>query len=256
MGQRTKEAGRHVDAVLRALDILDCFQEKSEMPVKEIIDRTGITRSRAMRLLGTLEACGYLIENADTHHYHPGIKLALLGRSFENYNNLKVIARPVLRKLAMETGESATFYIADGIERVALFREEGTHAIRFSVREGQRMPMNAGASAKVLIAFGSPDLLKQMVANADSEKDTLIRRIEQVREHGYAISKGENIPDAHAIAAPVFSFKGSLSGALGIAGPASRLDDHKIEKRVKLIVKAADILSRRLGEHQAPEESL
>ena len=254
MKQRTKEGGRHVDAVLRALDILDCFQEDCEISLKDIILRTGITRSRVMRLLGTLESRGYLIEAVATHHYYPGIKLALLGRSFESHNNIEVIARPVISALALETGESATLYVADGFERVALIREEGTHAIRFSVREGQRMSMHAGASAKVLMAFGPPALLTHVTTVPDFDSGTLIREIEQVRQCGYAISKGENIPDAHAIAAPVFSFNNTLVGALGIAGPASRLDDSKIEKRVTVVVDAAKLLSQRLGQRKGFEQ--
>jgi DNA-binding IclR family transcriptional regulator len=254
MEQRTKEAARHVDAVLRALDILDCFQEDCEMSLKDIIGRTGITRSRAMRLIGSLESRGYLTENPDTHYYHPGIKLALLGRSFENFNSIEVIARPVIRALALETGESATLYVDDGSERVALIREEGTHAIRFSVREGQRLPINAGASAKVLMAFGPPERLIQVAGPAGPEADRFIREVERVRSCGYAISKGENIPDAHAIAAPVFSFDKTLVGALGIAGPASRLDDKKLEKRVNVIVEAANRLSTQLGQRNESDQ--
>ena len=246
MEHRTKEASRHIAVVECALDILDCFQDDTELSLKTIIDRTGLTRSRAMRLLGTLEARGYLIENRETRSYHPGIKLAVLGKSFENYYSLERSTRPILKELAAQTGESATFYVMDGFDRVALVREEGTHAIRFSVHEGQRMPLNAGASAKVLLAFGSPEVLERILPAMPGDDAKILQEINRVRNTGYATSKGENIPDAHAIAAPVFDNQKRLIGALGIAGPASRFNDEKSDQRIKSVVEAARQLSKRL----------
>ena len=247
MEPRSKESARHIDVVLRALDVLDCFQDDSVVSLKEIIDRTGVTRSRAMRLLGTLVSRGYLIEDPDKRNYYLGIKLAILGTSFENFNNIEVITRPVLKQLAVKTGESATLYVLDGFERVALIREEGTHAIRYSVREGQRMPMHVGAAAKILLAYGPAELVQKVASSQSADSNKLIKEIDAARKKGYAISKGENVPDAHAIAAPVFDYKNKLIGAIGIAGPAHRLDDNQIKNRLKVIREAAKDLCKKFG---------
>ena len=247
MEPRSKESARHIDVVLRALDVLDCFQDDSVVSLKEIIDRTGVTRSRAMRLLGTLVSRGYLIEDPDKRNYYLGIKLAVLGTSFENFNNIEVITRPVLKQLAVETGESATLFVVDGLERVALIREEGTHAIRYSVREGQRMPLHVGAAGKILLAFGPVELAQKVASSQSADSNKLIKEIDAARKKGYAISKGENVPDAHAIAAPVFDYKNKLIGAIGIAGPAHRLDDNQIKNRLKVIREAAKDLCKKFG---------
>jgi DNA-binding IclR family transcriptional regulator len=247
MEHRSKESARHIDVVLRALDVLDCFQDDTVVSLKEIIDRTGVTRSRAMRLLGTLVSRGYLIEDPEDRKYYLGIKLAILGNSFEKFNNIEVITRPVLKQVVLETGESATLYVIDGKERVALIREEGTHAIRYSVREGQRLPLHVGAAGKILLACGPPGLLSEISSAQSANPTKLLKEINAVRKKGYAISKGENVPDAHAIAAPIFDFKNKLIGALGIAGPAHRLDDKQIKSRLKVIQKYAKNLSKQFG---------
>ncbi|MGD9238629.1 MAG: IclR family transcriptional regulator [Desulfobacterales bacterium] len=247
MEPRSKESARHIDVVLRALDVLDCFQDDSVVSLKEIIDRTGVTRSRAMRLLGTLVSRGYLIEDSDKRNYYLGIKLAILGNSFEKFNNIEVITRPVLKQLAVKTGESATLFVVDGFERVALIREEGTHAIRYSVREGQRMPLHVGAAAKILLAFGPVELAQKVASSQSADSNKLIKEIDAARQKGYAITKGENVPDAHAIAAPVIDYKNRLIGAIGIAGPAHRLDDNQIKNRLKIVREAAKDLCKKFG---------
>jgi DNA-binding IclR family transcriptional regulator len=259
MANRTKESSRHIDVVLRALDILDCFQDNSTLSLKEIIDRTGITRSRTMRLLGTLESRGYLFEDASARKFSPGIRLAILGKSYAKNDNVEIITRPVVKHVAQETGESATFFVAHGSERIALIREEGTHAVRFSIKEGQRLPIYAGASGKVLLAFGPEDLLTQLKSRGKLPRITsqtitspvkLIQQIKTIQKKGYAISKGENIPEVHAIAAPVFDFSNQLIGAVGIAGPASRLNDQQIRKRLKIIIEAANELCIKFGKNK------
>lgn len=256
MESKTKEASRYIDVVLRALEILDLFQDSIELTLKEIIDQTGLTRSRTMRLIGTLESRGYLVADYKSNNYYPGIKLAILGKSFEKVNQIEAITRPILKDLSNKTGESATFYVLDGTDRLALAREEGKHAIRYSVREGQRMPLHAGASGKVLLAYGPPELVASI---KDSSKlnaitpttitcpDALLKEMADVRKNGYAISKGENVADANAIAAPVMEFNQKLIGAIGIAAPINRLNDENMTTRVEIVKEVADKLSRKFG---------
>jgi len=256
LNPKSKESSRHIDVVLRALDILDCFQQKSELTLKEIIDHTGLTRSRAMRLLGTLESRGYLMIDYRNHKYLLGVKTGILGNAFEQTNPMEVIIRPVLKELAGRTGESATFYVIDNKDRLVFAREEGTHAIRYSVREGQRMPLHAGASGKVLLAYGPAELLSDILSTEQlsaitvhtiTDPEILRQEIEAVRKRGYALSKSENVPDANAIAAPVIDHSGKLVGSLGIAAPVHRLNDQNFVERAKIVMDASAGLSRQFG---------
>lgn len=248
MLNQSKEASRHVEAVLSALDILDCFQTHPGLTLKAIIDLTGLTRSRVMRLIGTLEARGYVVGNPDTRTYHPGIKLSILAKTFERNNKVEVLIRPVLRQLAVDTGESATFYVCDSLDRVALAREEGSHAIRYTVSEGQRYALNCGgAASKVLLAFGPSELAAAVLDDPATDAKRLMREITRTRKQGYAFSQAENTPGASSLAAPVFNTDGNLAGAITLSGPSIRMTEDQIEKWVDLIVETAGYLSSRLG---------
>ena len=256
VGHRTKEAARHVDAVLKAIEILDCLAENGPLSIKNIIQETGLTRSRVMRLMGTLESKGYIIETHTNKVFNLGVRVAFLGKAFERSNHLETLVRPALKSLVNETQESATFYVTNGIERIALIREEGLYAIRFSVHEGQRIPLHAGAAGKIIMSFGRPELfdhlslnkkLKQITPNTTTDIEKLKSELDLIRKNGYALSTGENVADAYSLAAPVFSGEKEILGAIGISGPLYRLDDGKIDARIKCVVRSAELLSRRFN---------
>lgn len=255
MLNQSKEAARHVEAVLSALDILDCFQTHPGLTLKAIIDMTGLTRSRVMRLIGTLEARGYVVGNPDTRTYHPGIKLSILAKTFERNNRVEVMIRPVLKQLSAHTGESATFYVCDGLERVALAREEGRHAIRYTIAEGQRYALNrGGAASKVLLAFSPSELSAAVFDDPATDTRTLKREIAKTRKQGYAVSQAENTPGASSLATPVFGADGNLAGAMTLSGPSIRMTAEQVEKWIDLIVETAGYLSNRLGASSLAKE--
>jgi DNA-binding IclR family transcriptional regulator len=76
-----------------------------------------------------------------------------------------------------------------------------------SIREGERFPIDRGASGKILIAFSKPSR-----ASHDA-----------VRERLWALSYGERDPDTAAVSAPVLGPNNELAGALTLSGPKDRL---------------------------------
>ncbi|MEW6265075.1 MAG: IclR family transcriptional regulator [Thermodesulfobacteriota bacterium] len=254
--KRRKEANRHIDVVQKAIDILDIFDSLPEASLKQIAELAKITSNRAIRILGTLESKGYVSWNPESRIYRLGYRALALGKAFEKHNDLASISRPVLKGLVEACGESASLFVVSGGSRMVLAREEGTHDIRFAISEGQRVPLHAGAGGKVLLAFGTKRLLESITSKRElraftpstfTNKDKLLKELSIIRDKGYAISKGERVPDSKAIAAPVFDHEDRLVGALGIAGPASRFTGEELEKRLNLVIKAAQSLSCLLG---------
>lgn len=252
----TKQSERHVEAVLATLAILDTFLKNHSQTLKEILDKTRLTRNRVLRLTGTLGACGYLVRDCRAKVYSLGPKVLSLGKVVERQSSLAAAARPILQALARTSGESATVYVPDGFSRVVLAREEGTEDVRLSIVEGQRMPLHGGASGKVILAFGPPEFQKRILSQrrlprlapgtiTDSVK--LKAELEEVRIRGYAQSLGERVADAGAVAAPIFGLEGRFLGALGIAGPIHRFTRETLPPRIKLVQRAAAELSRKLG---------
>jgi DNA-binding IclR family transcriptional regulator len=259
-----KQSERHVEAVLAALEILDRLLHNPAMTVKQLIDATGYTRNRIARLTGTLRHRGYLMLDTARGRYLPGPKLWALGKAFELTRGLPLLARPILRQLALSTGESASLYIREGLERVVLAREEGTRAIRYAVAEGQRMELHAGAGGKLLLAYASQEVISTLFSKSSlrvqrgartiGDETRLRLELEVIRRQGYACSLSERIEDAGALAAPVFDGGGELVAALGIAGPASRFGAKSHGPYLEATLAAARDLSRLLGWQPAADD--
>jgi len=256
MAKPVKQLDRHIESVLAALDVMDCFLENPKPSIKQIVGSTTLTRNRITRILGTLIHRGYVMEGLENGTFTTGPRLMALGNVFENNQNLIVLARPVLRQLALKTGESATFYIREGHERVVLAREEGTNAIRYSVDAGQRMDLHAGAAGKVFLAYmpeAERDIiltgrqLKRLTSQTITNPNRLLKELKLIRDLGYAVSQGERIPDAFSLAAPVFEQKDQLIGALGIAGPISRFTPEYESTYLADLMREARLLSEQFG---------
>ena len=261
MKKNPKESTRHIDAVKKALDILDCFQQASELTISDLMQQVQIHRSRAMRLTGTLEANGYLVRNQENGKYRLGAKILRLAAEFEQNNEMRHLVRPVLKRLASDTGESVALYFVEGIERVVLIREEGTQAIRYSIPEGKRSILYAGAGGKAILAFSSDELIEQVLSRklnsitpaTITDPKKILKELESVRRKGYAISVGETHLELTGIATPIFGAHGQVVGSVGLVSPSIRATGIALKKNAKKIVKATIEISRLLG---APERLL
>lgn len=208
-----------VEAVERALTLLDCFTEEAqEITLGELAEKTGFYRSTILRLSRSLERFGYLSRRPNGS-YRLGATLRRLGSLYGPLPDLKDYVIPVLRRLRDETEESVSFYVRDEDSRVCLFRVNSTRPVHYHIVEGARLPLQRGAAGRVLLAFaGEPG-----------------PSFEQTRELGYAISAGERNSEAAGVAVPVFSAHGILLGTLVISGPLSRFTLEAQQRYVTLL---------------------
>lgn len=216
-----------VDAVARALSILKAFNaERAALSLTEIAEATDLYKSTVLRLAATLEAEGFLVRGAD-RLFRPGQELWRLGALYQRGLDLGDLVRPCLRRLVEATGETASFYIADGDERICLYRQNSPRAVRHHLEEGQRLPLDRGAAGRVLLAFGSGD---------DPETRA-------IRAKGFHVSAGERDPEVAATAVPVIDVNGHLRGALSISSIRTRFD----EPAIRTAIEALRVEAKSLG---------
>jgi DNA-binding IclR family transcriptional regulator len=249
-----KESEKQIESVDKALRILDCFADSTpEFSLKELSEKTGLYKSRILRLCGTLIANGYLTRLNGSFRLGP--KLLMLGKVYERTNTLISITRPILKELATLTGESSKLFVLEGTKRLCLAREEGPYPLRYAVNEGETFELHAGASGKVLLAY-SPEKFRNKVLNKKLaamtpstivERDRLEEEFESIRKRGYASSIGEVVPEVAGISAPVFNHTGEIFAALTVAGPIQRFAGERFQQMCRQLIASAQQLSLLLG---------
>lgn len=220
-----------VGAVNRALEVLDAFTERDvSLTLAELAARTGMYKSTILRLIESLEKFGY-IQRTPEGAYRLGPKTLYLGSIYQRHFSTSQFVPQVLRRLVEEVNETASFYIREGDTRVCLHRYEARRAVRASVHEGDRLPINAGAAGHVITAF----------SGLSGEK------YDRIRSSLYAISIGERDPDTSAIACPVLGVGNELIGALNISVPRFRLEKTSLESFLPALFKYAAELTGMCG---------
>lgn len=216
-----------VDAVARALAILKAFgPERGAMTLTEIAEATDLYKSTVLRLAATLEANGFLVRGVD-RLFRPGPELWRLGALYQRGLDLGDLVRPSLHRLVEATGETASFYIADGDERICLYRVNSPRSVRHHLDEGQRLPIDRGAAGRVLTAYREP-------AATETSK---------IRERGFYVSLGERDPEVAAAAVPVIDVQGKLRGALSVSAIRTRFDATARKAAIDVLKSEARALS-------------
>lgn len=221
-------APRISGTVNKALDILDLFGTgRAAWTASDVARATGIHKSTVVRLCATLAARDYLRRDPDG--YRLGVQVGALGQHYERGFDLEKLVRPVLQRLRDEAGESASYYVIDGQQRVCLYRENSRHAIRHQVDEGTRLPLDEGVVGRVLAAFAG----------------RRGRGFDALRRDGFLDAEGRE-PLTASVAAPVLDARGALAGALVVSGPSNRFDPPARAATVERLLGACRALGRAL----------
>ncbi len=247
-----------VQAVERALDILDCFSfQNRELSLSEIVIRTGLNKTTAKRLMSNLVTRGYLRQNPQTKKYQLGMRLFELGGIVFSSFSLRQAAANPMTLLQRETG--ATVLLGVGIENQLVYidKREGEGMIRISSDIGWRRPLHYGMLGMVLMASLEPRDVREILAQfpleahtpySITDEDAYSLRLEKIRDQGFVLEKEEAVEGVIGIAAPIKDYSRQVVAALGIALPlGQRLIDEKLDRIVTLVKNACEIISSDLG---------
>ena len=249
--------GSKIQTLERMVSILDCFSlDKPVLGVREVARKTTLSPSTTGRIMVYMKEIRILNQDPETHLYMMGSKVLAWAGIYMVTSDVRTIALPVMVRLQEQTRETISLYILEGSERVCVERLESPETVRIVARVGRRIPLYAGSAGKVFLAF-MPENRREMILEdielipmteqTITDMDALRKNLNQIREKGYAVSRGEWIIDASGTAAPIFDQKGQITAAISISGPGQRFTDEKIKEIADLLVKETTQISFELG---------
>jgi DNA-binding IclR family transcriptional regulator len=260
MARTRRPTTRRVAAVERATVLLGALAAGGQLGTNELARRAGVHPSSVSRLLATLADAGLVEQVAETGRYRLGLRLVELGNAVLARLDLREVARPHLRALAEESGETATLSAPGDPDAITVDFVLSAASVQSVARVGRPSVAHATAAGKIGLAFGDVELpsgkLTAFTERTIVDRAALAREVERVREQGWAQALGEREDDLNAVAAPVHGSRGELVAVLGIQGPASRFGEEAMGMvREPLLARAAAV-SDALGWRPTAKEGL
>lgn len=243
-----------VDALRDALNVLKIVAHSPGLGASEIARRSGYAKMRTYRFLQTFEAAGFVRRGGEAATYTLGPAALVVGLAAQEQVGLTKLAEKHLNALVRSFNETAVVLVRDGLESVTVAQRSSAHEVRVQNVVGRRRPLHAGASGKVLLAFGPEDVqaqvldgpLPKLAPQTITSKLRLGKELKRTREQGFAVSTSEGAADVVAVAAPVFDSSGLAVASIGLTLPASRAPDD-LSAMAQGVREAARQLSAEMG---------
>lgn len=256
-----KTSQNTIKSLDRAMEVFEFLSEAQGKSLAMISSEMGQSAATVYRILVTLEGRGLVEFDPKEQFWYIGAQAFVIGAKFLRRTSLVDRARPILRKLMEETGETANL----GIERegsVLFISQVETHAtIRAFFPPGTLSPMHASGIGKALLAHMDDARLTRTLAAQSFESFTkytltdlgpLRKNLMDVRRVGYSVDGEEKNLGMRCIAAPVFDVSDEAVAGISVSGPISRVGQDDILRLSRAVKDAAQALSLAIGGKGTP----
>lgn len=196
------------------------LEELADRPMraKELAKALGIKWTTAYRTLAYLRDNGYLKKDDATGIYYVGPRLYYVGSSYVASLPIIQASRPYLKAAADETGAAAQLVERDRLRSIALLVFEAKSEYIPKTTIGFHFPLHCGSKGHVLLAYAEPDFIEEYLSgpletltpHTITDPDLMRERLEQVREHGYAITRRDVQLSTGSVAAPIHDASGAV----------------------------------------------
>jgi IclR family transcriptional regulator, acetate operon repressor len=249
----------------RAFSIFELLSKRPEgVSVSDAASELDIPPSATHRLFNELMRYGYIRQDKAHGDYALTIKLALLGLTFLNRSGIVETAQPILDQLAEETRELARLSVIDGDTLAWVARAQGA---RFGLRydpdpdQGTVVHLASTATGQAWLMTMSEDealvrAAKQGFNNEDAASSgrpphtaaAFLEQLGSARQRGFAMAVDSFTIGTSAVAAPVrHATTGDVIAVVSLSGPTVRMTLERLTAFGRLLVEAAETLSRTSG---------
>ena len=222
-------------SVHKAITLLRATAEHHDGASVSALARTaGLPRATALRLIQTMEGERLLQRVPGADRVVLGPELLRLAHSVDTGAVLLGLAREHLTRLCAEVRETVTFSVvgADGGLDV-VHQEDGPQHLVVRSWIGQRFPLHASSSGKVLLASYDEARLARFLrrprealtpATITSAR-ALRRELATVREQGFGATVDELEEGLASVSVGVHGASGALAAVVNVSGLSMRFDD-------------------------------
>jgi DNA-binding IclR family transcriptional regulator len=252
-----------IQSVIRATTLLEHIaREGHQSGVSRISKNVGLHKSTCFGILYTLETLGYVIRD-DEGRYSLTAKVCDLSDAYLRNVDLRQIALPYLMELRNIAQETVHLVIREGNHAVYINKIDGPYKMSIVSQIGARARMHCTGVGKAILAHMDDKdrdevLTGEMTAftsHTITSPKVLQKHLQTIRECGYSTDNQEIEEGLRCLAAPLFGPDDTVSGAISISGPTTRLTEERFNQLIPHILDTARRISSHIGNrHSNPAE--
>ena len=217
-----------IQAVERALAILELLSQKGSLGLNELHKELNVNKASVLRLAHTLVQSGYLSKNEDSGNYSLTLKPYEIGAKAIKILDKMTLISSALADLNSVTGRIAQFSIEDNNEILCL-QSIGQKENLFSIYTniGGRSPLYSTSAGKALLSsYTNTEILEkwplldvhQLTEHTITDVQEMLRDICLTRQRGYALDIEENEYNLFCVGTIVKDASSKPIGALSLSG--------------------------------------
>lgn len=250
-----KTAQNTIKSLDRAMTVFEYLSESQGKSLSAIASETSQSPATVYRILVTLEGRGLVEFDREEQIWQIGPRAFVIGARFLRRTSLVDRARPVLRKLMQQTGETANLGVAQS-GKVLFVSQVETHAnIRAFFPPGTLSAMHASGIGKALLAYLDEGQLSEILKaplehfthHTITTPDALRENLALIRGRGYSVDGEEKNLGMRCVAAPVFDLNNEAIAGISVSGPTSRISREALDRFAGPVIEAARSLSVAIG---------
>jgi IclR family acetate operon transcriptional repressor len=213
-------------------------------------------KSSVQRALVALDTAGWIRPaSGGVTRWVVTTKALAVGGRVSGDLDLRGAAVPIMEDLRRHTEETVHLTVPEDGKMVLIERLETDKPVRTSMALGHALPMHASANGKAVLANGSPEVVRQLLADelprftdtTITDPDELRAELAEILRRGFAVNHGEWRPDVGCVAAAVMGGHENPIATLSVNIPISRLTQESEVDFGAAVSAAASSLSARLG---------
>ncbi len=264
-GPNSKANDGKNQSLVRAMTLLERLSlTASGMTLTDLSQQLGMPSATTHRLLNTFEEMGYVEHDSILGLWFIGFKTFSVGNAFLNRRDFIATARPYMRRLVDQCGETVNLAVIDDGEVVYVGQVQSPEMMRMIVKLGSRSPIHASGVGKTLLASmtekGVSTILQRKGLARFTEQTidnpaNLRVELSHIRKLGYALDDEEHSVGLRCVAATIFDENGVALAGLSLSGPKARITDSRLTDLGAATRQMADEVTAALGGRKPPGAS-
>ena len=238
-----QEGSKLNQSVRKAVTLLRATAASTDgASVSALARAAGLPRATALRLIQTMEQEGLLLRVPGADRVVLGPELVRLARRVDMGTMLREVARGRLGELREAVRETVTLSVVAPDGRLDLvYQVDGPQHLVPRSWVGQRFPLHASSSGKILLATFDDDRLERflrdplpaLTPHTITARRGLREELERSRARGYASTVDELEEGLAGVSVGIFGESGELVGVINLTGLSQRFDDAARERAVE-----------------------